>query len=335
MRSVRFPQAFGLFCATLTIQDVMSEEECRDGFTPKRCCSYNSVQENNQLKCNLMIPESNYSIYAEDTMYLNCDPGFAGGVSGCSWRLPSGEICNFLNTDLIPTPQVCSADSSIKLVGNLSLGICNIELSNVQTKHEGSWNCSVTAIRKYFDSTYLEINNGLKTSTILAITIPVSLLVLAIAVILICCFCPALFASCACLTACCHKKDMPERRLSTDSDVKPMHQSQEIPPTGPSLPPRPPTMIQPIIRIQRNKSPLDETHYDTPSSVSSYENMSTVGANCSTSNPADENEPVLYTTLNPQGDESGSMQTARKVSNAISVHSFGPRKNSKFRDVHF
>lgn len=333
MKSLCFLSTLGILYFSSVIQNVKSLEPCREGFTPQKCCSYNFVQENGQRKCNLMIPESTYLIYAADTLYLNCDPGFDGGSSGCSWRLPSGESCTFLATDLLPNSKVCSADSSITLTSNLSLGICNIMVANVQYKHEGNWSCSVTASSKYFDNTYVEISNGMKTSTILAITIPVSLLVIAIvSAVLVCCFCPALCASCACITACCSKKEKSERRSSTDSDIKTTAQVLNTPP---SPPPRPPTMIQPIIRIQRNMGPFNETHYDTPSSVSSYENTSTVGAKFPSSNSMDESEPVLYTTLNPQGDESGSMQTARKVSNAISVHSFGPRKPSKFKDVHF
>lgn len=180
MKSLCFLSTLGILYFSSVIQNVKSLEPCREGFTPQKCCSYNFVQENGQRKCNLMIPESTYLIYAADTLYLNCDPGFDGGSSGCSWRLPSGESCTFLATDLLPNSKVCSADSSITLTSNLSLGICNIMVANVQYKHEGNWSCSVTASSKYFDNTYVEISNGMKTSTILAITIPVSLLVIAI-----------------------------------------------------------------------------------------------------------------------------------------------------------
>ena len=209
---------------------VCTDRTCRSpSCCAERDCSSNLPDPDDQsyITCSCMIPLASSSCLSlGTTVVLSCDPG---GIcqDHCSWTTPVGTC------EKSSTTQQCQ-DSSLRILNQE--GTCNVEITGVQTRHQGIWRCQTTPyIHTFTDSVNLTVANdcstigggkwyaaGWSASLFWSGMVLILIILIVIVCLLIFCFCPGI---CLCFPCCArqHRKmeeEDPKSRQTKDISFK-------------------------------------------------------------------------------------------------------------------
>ena len=208
---LRRTRLFALFI--LCLSHAAFAQVCRDDF-PNCCASLDYTGGNPEtLTCSNLIPESRATWTAGSSYTLTCQHGDTAATSECTWHTASGATCRY--THYRELKEYCD-DEAVTFTGDISgnAGLCEIRVRAHEETHEGHWTCNY---QNYKDNIYVEVQSeGMPTSKVLAITIPVCLILLILLILLlIFCFCPATLAAIWAIICCCRKREEKEKKGTT------------------------------------------------------------------------------------------------------------------------
>ena len=132
------------------------------------CCEYDAHLDIDPVVmganiCPRIISDTDIDIHDGDDFYLYCSLDSIC-INTCTWMLPNGRSCHF--NDKTPQGSSCG---DIELVGDFSIGSCDIKVSNANQHHDGTWRCLPAADKLLSDTVNITITDGLKRESIIQI----------------------------------------------------------------------------------------------------------------------------------------------------------------------